>query len=132
MATSFVCSFNSFYIYQVFILLFHKPLHPPSLFLSFGPSVSLFLWYPIPFSQLVVIPCGLEMLMFSCNPKLFAVRHIHYPVNPSSDHFHTVTDAVLPSSDHCCIDTVLTPSDHYFIETVAPPGDQYCINIVNK
>ena len=35
----------------------------------------------------------------SCNPKFFAVRHIHYPVNTSSDHFHT--DAILPSSDHC-------------------------------
>ena len=21
----------------------------------------------------------------SCNPKFFAVRHIHYPVNPSND-----------------------------------------------
>ena len=28
--------------------------------------------------------------MFSSgNPKLFAVRHIHYPVNPSNVHFHT-------------------------------------------
>ena len=36
----------------------------------------------------------------SCTPKLFAVRHIHYPVNPSSEHFHT--DAVVPSSDQCC------------------------------
>ena len=43
------------------------------------------------------------MLMFSsCNSKLFAVRHIHYPVNPSNAYFHT--DAVglhlVPSSDH--------------------------------
>ena len=36
----------------------------------------------------------------SCNPKFFAVRHIHYPVNPSSDHFHT--DCAVPCSDHCC------------------------------
>ena len=46
------------------------------------------------------------MLMFSsCNPKFFAVRHIHCPVNPSSDHFHN--DAVVPSSDHCRSETVL-------------------------
>ena len=39
------------------------------------------------------------MLTFSsCNPRFFAVGHIHYPVNPSTDHFHT--DAVAPSSDH--------------------------------
>ena len=28
-------------------------------------------------------------MFFSCNPKFFAVRHIHYPVNTPSDHFHT-------------------------------------------
>ena len=55
--------------------------------------------------------------MFSCNPKLFAVRNIHYPVNASSDHFHT--DAVVPSSDHCRMQAVLPPSDNYCIETVA-------------
>ena len=64
----------------------------------------------------------------SCNPKLFAVRHIHYLVNPSSDHFYT--DAVVPSSDHCRTETVLPPSDRYCIETVAPSGDHYCIDIV--
>ena len=58
----------------------------------------------------------------SCNPKLIAVRHIHYPVNPSNDHFNN--DAVVPSSDHCHTETVLPPSDHYCIETVAPSGDQ--------
>ena len=57
----------------------------------------------------------------SCNPKFFAVRHIHYPVNTSSDNFRT--DAVVPSSDHCRIETVLPPSDHYCIEVVAPSGD---------
>ena len=44
----------------------------------------------------------------SCNLKFSAVRHIHYPVNPSSDHFNT--DAVVPSSDHCCTETVLPSS----------------------
>ena len=84
---------------------------------------------PIPFSELVVFHSGLAMLMFSsCNPKFFAVRHIHYPVNPLSDHFPT--DAVVPSSDHCRTDTVLPPSDHYCIETVAPSGDHHCIDIV--
>ena len=57
MATPFACSYNIFYIYQAFILLFHKSLH------------------------------------------------IHYPVNTSSDHFHT--DAVVPSSDHCPTEIVL-------------------------
>ena len=64
----------------------------------------------------------------SCNPKLFAVRHIHHPVNTSSYHFHT--DEVVPSSDHCHTQTVLPPSDHYCIETVSPSGDHYCIDIV--
>ena len=128
--TPFACSFNIFYIYQAFILLFHiAPSSLPflslsvhmSLFLSLSltlpisPSLSLFLWYLIPFSLLVVFPCGLEMSMFSsCNPKFFAVRHIHYSVNPSNDHFHT--DAVVPSSDHCRTEIVLPPSDHYCIE----------------
>ena len=40
MATPFTCSFNIFYIYQAFLLLFHKALHPPSFFLSL--SVHLF------------------------------------------------------------------------------------------
>ena len=77
----------------------------------------------------VVFPCGLDILMFpSCNLEFFEVRHIHYPVNPSSDHFHT--DAVLPSSDHRRTETVLPSSDHYRIETVSPSSDHYCINIV--
>ena len=50
----------------------------------------------------------------SCNPKFFAERHIHYPVYPSSDNFHTV--AVVPSSDQYCT------------ETVAPSGDHYCFD----
>ena len=54
--------------------------------------------------------------MFSfCNPKFFAVRHIHYPVNTSNDYFHT--DAVVPSSDHCRTEIVLPPSDHYCIDS---------------
>ena len=116
MATPFVFSFNIFYTYQAVIRLFHIALHPHFLSLSVHMSLSLFLWYPIPFSQLVVFPCGLEMLMFiSCNPKLIEVRHIHYRVNPSNDYFHT--DAVVPSSDHCRAEIVLPPSDHYCIES---------------
>ena len=49
----------------------------------------------------------------------------YYPVNPSSDNFHTAT--VAPSSDHCRTEAVLPPSDHYCIETVAPSGDNYYI-----
>ena len=52
---------------------------------------------------------------------------VHYPVNPSSDHFHT--DEVVPSSDHCCSETLLPPSDHFCIDIVAPSGDQSCIDI---
>ena len=48
-------------------------------------------------------------------------RHIHYPVNPSSDHFHT--DVVVPSGDRNCIDIVGTSSDHYGSTKVAPPTD---------
>ena len=60
--------------------------------------------------------------------KFFAVRHIHYPVNLSSDNFHT--GALVPSSDHCRPATVLLPpSEHYCIETVAPSGDHYSIYI---
>ena len=117
MATPFTCSYNIFYIYQAFSLLFHKALHPPSLFLSLSVNLSLSLSLSVvPHSvfKLVVFPCGLEMLMLSsCNPKFFAVRHIHYP-----------------SSDHCHTETVLPPTDHYCIETVAPSGDHYCIDIV--
>ena len=64
----------------------------------------------------------------SCNPKFFAIRHIHYPVKPSSDHL--LTDAVVPSSDNFRTDAVLPPSDHNCIDTVAPPGDHYGIDIV--
>ena len=59
--------------------------------------------------------------------KFFAVRHIHYPVNPSSDHFHT--DAVVPSSDHCRTETVPPSSDHYGTTKVAPPSDHLHIKI---
>ena len=54
----------------------------------------------------------------SCNPKFFAERHIHYPVYPSSDNFHTV--AVVPSSDQYCTETVPPSSDHCGTTKVAP------------
>ena len=77
---------------------------------------------PHPVSIFVVFPCGLEMLTFSsCNPKFFAVKHIHYPVNPSRDNFHT--DAVVPSSDRCRTETVLPPSELCCTDTVAPSCD---------
>ena len=37
----FACSFNIVYIYQAFILLFHKALHPPALFLSVSVHLDL-------------------------------------------------------------------------------------------
>ena len=42
--------------------------------------------------------------------------------------FHT--DAVVPSSDHCCTETVAPSCDHCFNERVAPSSDNYCIDIV--
>ena len=66
--------------------------------------------------------------VFFLQSKFLSVGHIHYPVNPSSYHFHT--DTVVPSSDHCRTETVLPPSHHYCIETVSPSGDHYCIDIV--
>ena len=72
-----------------------------------------------------MFPCILEMLTFSpCNPKFFAVRHIHYPVNPSRDHFYT--NVVLPPSDHYCIETVAPSGDHYCIDVVVPSSDHCC------
>ena len=67
----------------------------------------------------------------SCNSKFFAVRHIHYSVNPSNAYFHT--GAVVPSSDHChlviiaalIVETVAPSGDHYCIETVPPSSDHY-------
>ena len=69
---------------------------------------------------------------------MFAGRIIHYPVNPSSDNFHTDTvvsssdrtEAVLPPSDHYCIETVAPSGDHYCIDIIVPSGDHYCIDIV--
>ena len=70
-------------------------------------------------------PCGLEMFMFSsCNPKFLAIAKFHYPVNTSSDHFHT--NAVVPSSDRCRTHAVLPPSGHYCIETVSPSRSRNC------
>ena len=65
------------------------------------------------------------LLLSSCKPKFFAVRQIHYPVNPSSDHF--LTDAVVPPIliIAALTETILPPSDHYCIKTEAPSGDHY-------
>ena len=62
----------------------------------------------------------------SCKPKFFAVGHIHYPVNPPRDHFHTET--VLPPSDHYCIDTVASSGNHHCIDIVVP-SSMYDIHI---
>ena len=44
--------------------------------------------------------------VFFLQSRLFAVRHIHYPVNPSNDYFHTA--AVVPSSDRRLLTTEAT------------------------
>ena len=49
-------------------------------------------------------------------------RHIHYPVNPSSD---ICTETVLPSSEHYCIETVAQSGDNC-INMVATSGDHCC------
>ena len=72
--------------------------HCLPLSLSFCPSVS---FCGIP-SHLLISGISLrfeDVDVFFFNPKFFAVRNIHYPVNTSSDHFHT--DAEVPSSDYC-------------------------------
>ena len=62
----------------------------------------------------------------SCNPKFFAVRHIHYPVNC---HLAIITamrvETVAPSGDHYCIDLVVPSSEHCCTETVPPSSDHY-------
>ena len=89
------------------------------------PSLSTNLSLSVVPHHVVIFPGGLEMLMCSsCNPKLFGVRHIHYPVNPSSDQFHN--DAVVPSSDHCRTETLTPTGEHCFTETEAPSSDRYC------
>ena len=129
-AAPFACSFNIFYIYQAFILLFHKALHPPS---PFSPFLSICLSCLAVVSRPVVLSSGLS-LRFIGDVYVFFLQssslqlETHYPVNPSSDHFHT--DAVVPSSDHCYTQAVLPPSGHYGIETVTPSADHYCIDTV--
>ena len=108
------------YIYQAFLLLFHKALLPPSSLSFCGtPSRFLSLWVG-------------DVDVFFLQSKV-AVRHTHYPVNPSSDHFHN--DALVPPSDHCRTETVLRPEtlapsgDHCFTGT-GPSSDHYCIDIL--
>ena len=84
---------------------------------------------PYPVFLISGLSLRLDMLMFSsCNLQFFAVRHIYYSVNPSSDHFHT--SAVVPSSAHCCTETVAPSGDHCITETVSPSIDHYYIDIV--
>ena len=110
MATPFESSFNIIYIYPVFILLFHKGLHHPFLFLSLSVHLSLFLSIvPRPvflisglslrFGDVDVFLLQSKVLCILC--LQLTVRHIHYPVNPSSDHFHA--DAVVQK---CQVDQV--------------------------
>ena len=127
MAAPFACSFNIFYIYQAFILFFHEALHPPHLSLSFCLSYLSVVPHPVFLIRGISLRFG-DVNFSSCNPNFFAVRNIHYPVNTSSDHFHTET--VLPYSGHCRTHTLLPPSGRYCIETVGPSGDHYCIDIL--
>ena len=98
---------------HAFILLFHKTLHRPSLFLSLSHPVFIISGISLLFGDVDV---------FFLQSKVFLQTH-----SLSRDHFYT--DAVVPSSDHCRTETVLSPSDHYGIETVAPSADHSCIDI---
>ena len=109
MATPFTCSLNIFYIYRAVILLFHIALHPPFLSLSVHMSISLSV---IPHPVFLISGLSLrfgDVDVFFLKSKVLCTRHIHYPVNPSNDYFHT--DAVVPSSDHCCTEIVLPSSE---------------------
>ena len=114
MATPFTCSFNIFYIYQTFILLFHKALHPPP---SFSPYLSLSVHLSLSLSAAPhpVFVISVLSLRFADVDQCFLLA---------------IQDAVVPSSDHCRTETVLPPSYQYCFETVVPSGDHYCINIV--
>ena len=118
-----------FYIYQAFILLFHKAPLPLSLSLFLSICLSLsFSVVPHPF----FLNSGLSLRfgdvdVFFLQSKVLC-SYTHSLVNPSSDHFHT--DAVVPSSDHCRTETVLPPSDHYCIDIVVPSSDHCCTGTV--
>ena len=87
---------------------FTKPsILPPSFSFSVHLSLS-FGGTPVFLISGLSLQFG-DVDVFFLQSKFFAVRHIHYPVNPSSDHFHT--DAVVPPSDHCRTETVLPPID---------------------
>ena len=73
----------------------------------------------------------------SCNPKFFAVRYIHCPMNPSCDPtccssavYHGRAEAVLPPSDHYCIGIVAPSGDLYCIDIVVPSSDHCCTETV--
>ena len=113
-AAPFTCSFKIVYIYQAFILLFHKALHPPSLFLSLSVHLSLFSFCGTPsrFPNLWSFPAVCRCWCFLLAIKEYnSVTLYILCCNPTfSDHFHT--DAVVPSSDHCRTEAVLPPSHH--------------------
>ena len=76
-------------------------LHPPFLSLSVHMSLSLSLSV-VPHPVLLISGLSLrfgDVDVFLLQSKVLCCRHIHYPVNPSNDYFHT--DAVVPSSDNC-------------------------------
>ena len=144
MAAAFACRLNIFYIHQAFILFFHKPLHPPSLFLSLYVHLSLSLSLSLPsslsLSLSLALPPSLSLSLspflagWRCWCFLLAIQSSLQLDTCTIQCTHPVTistlDAVVPSSDHCRTETILPPSDHYCIEKVAPPGDHYCIEIV--
>ena len=64
------------------------PERPPFLSLSVHMSLSLSVVpHPVFLNSGLSLRFG-DVDVSSCNPKFFAVRHIHYPVNPSNDYLH--------------------------------------------
>ena len=126
MAVPFACSFNIFYIYLAFILLFNKALHPPSsfsLFLSICHSSLSVVAHPVFLISGLSLRFG-DVDVFFLQPKLIC-SSTH---SLSRDHF--LTDAVVPSSDHCRLGAVAPSGDHYSIDIVVPSSDHCCTDTV--
>ena len=121
----------------------HTP--PP---LSVHLSLSLFLWYPIPFSSVIsdislrfgdvdvfflqskvlctdaVVPsidhCCIETVSPS-TPMLAPDKGAVWSIITKNNHY--CIDIVVPSRDHCCTETVPPSSNHYGTTNVVPPSD---------
>ena len=132
------------YIYQAFILLFHKALtlHPYSSLSSSPPPLSLSLSvvpHPVFLIRGLSLRVGDVDVFFLQSKVIYSlVRHIHYPVIISTlmQQCHLVTIAALkqsvPSIYHYCIGTVTEAVSgyHCLAKIVSPSSDHFCVDIV--